>query len=407
MKHTSQSIRLILVFIVLICLNLNAVADVTMTVNAILYREVSKSPLRVMVAKQNSQSLTNLDVPASVRWIGTNVTAQVAGVDQMAFRKTFVKSVAFAQPGTEIGIGAFDGCIVLSTVSLPASSVIDQLAFLNCTSLKAPVLPDSVQIKAGAFYGCTHMENIVIPRDTKFISGQIQYMPTSSGESIVVRERVFGACALKSVTAVNPIPVDAPEDTFFGSYDATLIVPKGSAKLYKTAKEWERFTNIVEDESIGALYDVSFSITEGGKVLVNNVSLNEGNTHLSFEKGTDVAIRITPDAGCYIKTFNINGISHLSDLNEESYVINGLGADTEVTVEFESTKVGIDVIGAGDINLYKEGNDLVVSSSDTDIIEVSNASGGIVYRGLSGRIPLSAKGLYLVRVGNRSFKILM
>lgn len=226
------------------------------------------------------------------------------------------------------------------------------------------------------------------------------------GINLTVTNRAFGNCNLKTVTAVNPVPVDAPEDTFFGSYDATLIVPKGSAKLYKAAKEWERFSNVIEDDAIGALYEVSFAITDGGSVAVDGHSLAAGDTTLNYEKDSNIDIMIVPEPDYYVTEFDINGVSYLSELTDNSFKLNDIKSDTIIVVRFESVRVGIDIADSATFKIYKEGNVLIIDSEIQNEFIIADARGVIVYKGTSNRIPLT-KGLYFVRQGNRSFKIIM
>ena len=60
---------------------------------------------------------------------------------------------------TEIGSGAFDGCMSLISVTIPEDATeIGREAFENCTSLASVIIPERVWvIDAAAFAGCSSL----------------------------------------------------------------------------------------------------------------------------------------------------------------------------------------------------------------------------------------------------------
>lgn len=66
---------------------------------------------------------------------------------------------------TSIGSSAFEGCIRLENVTLPAGvNRIEDFTFFGCRSLVTATIPIGVsRIGPLAFYGCTSLPNITIP----------------------------------------------------------------------------------------------------------------------------------------------------------------------------------------------------------------------------------------------------
>lgn len=169
---------------------------------------------------------------------------------------------------TSIGDGAFFECTGLTSVEIPNSvTSIGAAAFLYCTGLTsidvatdnpnysssggvlfnkgkttlvaypggkqgAYTIPNSVtSIEEGAFYGCTGLTSITIPNSV-----------TSIGDG------AFRGCSgLASLTCMATNPPSMGADVFF-SVDCSqipLYVPVGSIDAYRTAYQWEYFTNIL------------------------------------------------------------------------------------------------------------------------------------------------------------------
>ena len=107
---------------------------------------------------------------------------------------------------------AFSGCTRLHGVRLPPTlESIGTRAFEGCTSLSSIEMPEHVQtIHAEAFAGC---------------SG-IRCVKVHWGKPIDIGSAVFKGCQLD---------------------DCTLIVPRGTAHLYRQAEGWREFGQIVEE----------------------------------------------------------------------------------------------------------------------------------------------------------------
>ena len=75
---------------------------------------------------------------------------------------------------TAIGDYAFEGCDVLTSVTIPSTIItIGWGAFLGCTGLTSVSIPNSVRyIKEGAFDRCSSLTSVIIPSSVKNIDGK-------------------------------------------------------------------------------------------------------------------------------------------------------------------------------------------------------------------------------------------
>ena len=62
---------------------------------------------------------------------------------------------------------------------------------------------------------------------------------------------------------------------------------------------------------------------------------------------------------------------------------------------------------ADDVNISVENGNIVVIGTENVNIEVYNVNGQCIYNGTATTIPINAKGLYIVKVGNKSFKVIL
>jgi hypothetical protein len=163
----------------------------------------------VLITFLTGKISSNYIIPDSVHKIGDSAFAYC----EKLYSVTFPDSV------TCIGESAFIGCLNLSNIIISNSIVrIGALAFGNCESLKTITIPKSVtSIGRIAFYYCYSLEELHCNSDKPI--------------------------HLENILTLN--------DLFFNNNNKTtcvLYVPKGSKEAYRSAKLWQEFENIVEEE---------------------------------------------------------------------------------------------------------------------------------------------------------------
>lgn len=134
---------------------------------------------------------------------------------------------------------AFKGCSDLKDVILsPRLRTIGYESFSGCSSLTLLKLPESVTtILHGAYEGCSGLKTLTLPANLT-----------------TIQDEAFKGCTgLTHIEANMKSPVTIQENTFANvpCDKCTLIVPEGSAKAYKEAAVWNKFSPITEQMSSG------------------------------------------------------------------------------------------------------------------------------------------------------------
>lgn len=98
-------------------------------------------------------------------------------IGDYAFRECVaLQNLALPAYVTEIGVGAFYGCVALNTLTFAEGSRLAQVkdyAFMNCIALQNVVFPTTLQsIGAAAFFECVGLESVTINEGTLTVGAQ-------------------------------------------------------------------------------------------------------------------------------------------------------------------------------------------------------------------------------------------
>jgi hypothetical protein len=167
---------------------------------------------------------------------------------------TIPKSVVTIMPA------AFKGCTSLEVLTFEDGSYLETIggsfstmnscdldtsqgAFMNCISLKNVVIPSSVtELGVGAFEGCTNLQSVTFtaPSAIKYIRGEKCSHVGSSGRGGAFR----GCTSLVNILLGTETPPSISQYTFDGvtTSKITLKVPYGSIDTYKAASYWKNMT---------------------------------------------------------------------------------------------------------------------------------------------------------------------
>ena len=150
--------------------------------------EIEKEPdkyLRVVgVGKEaflNSSSISSLVFPTEADYkehdANFDISTHSFVIGDYAFRECVaLQSLTLPAYVTEVGVGAFFGCVALGTLNFETGSrlsVIKDWAFMDCTALVTVEFPATVQsIGVAAFFECLSLETVIINEGTLTIGAQ-------------------------------------------------------------------------------------------------------------------------------------------------------------------------------------------------------------------------------------------
>ena len=159
------------------------------------------------------------------------------GISPLPTGHVTIPSVLGGRPVTAIGSGMFEGCLNMTSVTMPDSvTSIGQEAFAYCYSLIDVAIPHGVSyIGAKAFYNCKNLEDVTIPEGVAEIGSQ-----------------AFNSCSeLKSMKIPN-------STTFIGDY------------AFADCSKLESFS--VSDDNRSYKSDSGLLLSKDGKTLISGVN---------------------------------------------------------------------------------------------------------------------------------------
>ena len=224
--------------------------------------------------------LTNVTIGNSVTTIGSYAFAGCSSLRDINNTNPFTDSATIPNSVTSIGRSAFSGCTGLKNVTIGNSvTSIGDYAFYKCTGLTSITIGNSVRsIGDDAFYKCTSLTSITIPDFVTTIGaeafegcsslksvklgtwvttiGHNAFFNCSNLKSITIPKHVayigwsaFDFCKSVSRIEAYPNPAKVTMDEYFMDVprDGTSHVLPKYLEAYKTADQWEEFTNIQGD----------------------------------------------------------------------------------------------------------------------------------------------------------------
>lgn len=274
-----------------------------------------------------------------------------------------------------IGDNAFSDCTALTYFDIPAATAsIGASVFEGCeglTSIRFESGSEISAIPARAFYGCTGLMSISLPESV-----------ASIGESAF-----YGCTGLLSISLPENVTTIGPS-AFYGC--------SGLASL--------SLGNRLESVGESAFYNCSSLTDLQLPQTVNNVGDRAFFGCLSL-RTVKVGNPVPPVAYAY--TFSIdtylNAVLSVPSGSVDAYNMAECWTNFRNKEEFQSGAVG--EIGDDALNVYFEGSELIVEGAgDGAVVDVYNIAGQRVYSGTVKSVALG-KGLYIVRVAGRTFKV--
>ena len=125
----------------------------------------------------------------------------------MALNSTAPTSVTGARV-TQVGKGAFRGCISLERVSFPALTTIDDDAFYACARLESITLSNVSSLGRNAFQGCENLRNVSMPSVESIPNGAFLNCRALTSLSLP-RAKTIGQGAFESNSSLTTVSLPA------------------------------------------------------------------------------------------------------------------------------------------------------------------------------------------------------
>lgn len=154
----------------------------------------------------------------------------------------------------EIPSNVFTNAVNLKEIVLPEGlRSIGASAFKGCRNLKRVKIPNSVEeINSKAFYNCLGMEEITIGHDSNlssignqaFTTGSLLKDLTIPITAVNISGEAFLGCMVSHLHLKwhEPVEIKIVPKTV-----ETLLVPKGTADVYRNTRNWCNIKNIIEE----------------------------------------------------------------------------------------------------------------------------------------------------------------
>ncbi len=325
---------------------------------------------------------------------------------------------------TSIGKEAFTGNTDLSSFIIPNSiKTIGEKAFYYCNNLRTIDLGDGVTyIGDYAFSGCNSLRTVDLGDGVTYI-GEKAFQSCSGLKSIVIPESVtnigsnafWGCPRLSDIYACSTEPADCygrytftcgTDETggreVYDVYDyAVLHVPMGTKEKYATAYEWRYFKKIKEDLEInGHVFYTTLSVNQAG----------EGYVQHYVKADEPYTIFIGSDEGLRINTVMFNGEDVTDRLVDGYYTTPNITHPSKISISFEQSTDNVRAIADDNLHVYgNDGNLYVAGIEGPKDFSVFTLDGKLVEsRYLEGDTRLDMNdGVYIVKVGERTFKVSM
>lgn len=225
-----------------------------------------------------------------------------------------------------------------------------------------------------AFLDCHDLRSVTIPNSMTYIG-----------------EEAFRMVSLSQIISEieNPFAIDY---SAFESYDAKLIVPKGTKAKYQATAGWNQFTNIVEAAGVDGIsaYSVGGAVTQ-----TNDLINSRSQLYWSFSNNSNVNVTllslqlidgVTKEEG---NLMSVNQLVESGSTVSYTTTIGLLGIHVPVTCRFKYKYDG----GESSVDAVYTGSSGIDPISDLKLTIKATGNGKVTYNGTS------------IRNGNKSFNI--
>ena len=366
------------------------------------------------------RSLTSVLIPNSVTSIGNGVFLQCSIsenvlVDDANPRYTSVDGVLYTinkdtlivcprakatveipNSVTTIESSAFSGCSSLTSVELPNATTIGDEAFFRCDALTCVELPNVTTIGDNAFYDCSSLTSVELPNVTMI--GVQAFFDCSSLTSVelpnvtTIGGLAFSGCdGLTSVELPNATTIG--DNAFSGCDGLTSVeLPNATMIGYSAFYDCSSLTSVEIGSSVTTIGGLAFYGSDSIRTIYCRMPEPiECNPRFSDDVLMYATLYVpTGTKAAYEQVDPWRNFWNIEEMDfENATAIENVTADgTEASVTTE--------------------NGAIVLKGDSRLpVEVYSVGGQCLYRGTDRRIAGLPNGVYVVKIGNRSQKIVL
>ena len=361
-------------------------------------------------AFERCTGLTTIEFPESLREIG-----------QWAFEEcTGLTTIEFPEGLKEIGSATFENCTGLTSIEFPESlTKIGNQAFRNCNGLTTIEFPEGLaEIGNAVFVGCSGLTTVEFPEGLTKIGdwafefcGGLTTIEFPEGLT-KIGQGAFEACdGLTSIEFSEGLK-EIGDYAFDACYGLTTIeFPEGLTKIGERAfNACDGLTSIEFSEGLKEIGDYAFDACYGLTSIVFPESLAEIGSN-AFE-GSRIPLVccksiFPPNASQYAFGAEVLwGTLYVPIGSKDKYMTVAPWRNFWSIEEADYSSVG-EVTDSDEVLVIAEGSSITVSGENIGSIEVYSVNGQCVYSGKKTVIDGLAKGVYIVKVGGKTKKVIL
>lgn len=328
-------------------------------------------------------------------------------IGSVAFSCTGLKEINLPKSLKMIGYGAFSYCNNLVSVIVPDSVNTLYNTFISCGSLQTVVLGEGLKTIGRSTFGyCTRLSEIYIPAgvtkiDQKPYAATIGYAYWGPCEKV---RAIYGCRNLQRV-------VVSPDNKYYSDIDGVLFDKGKNDLLYYP----EGRTSVKYDvpEGVDTIASYAFYYVKDLKSIHLPTTLKIiGYRALPGSLTAIMSQSMNPPERNYLGIYSLYEGAVSSGV--EWYVPLGAGDRYKMAYGIdviETSLLNVDMVDGDEKELrfyvLPDGR-LSVSGVLVDtIIEIYSINGRQIYKGIAGDIPYLGQGLYLVKIGDETCKVII
>lgn len=336
------------------------------------------------------KNLTSISLPNTIDSIGSQAFAECTGLKE------------FTSPSSlkDIGAFAFYGCTSLIELSFPQTLIsIGSYAFYGCKNLTNVTIPEAINNLGFLCFGANETPLIVYYNAIECLSAN-QVFSVNNTNTVV--EIIFGGkvkripanlCAHSTRLTRIEIPIST-EQIGSSAFEGCIGIEEIALPKSLNSVGWNAFSDCTKLKTL-TFYDVQFGV----KAFSGCVSLRTIN-----------AMSKTPPISSFDNTFDDvcykDAILYVPKNTKSEYQSKYIWKKFSNIIEKDFEFVDDVTADGRDIRVAVRDGQVEVSGADaSEEVKVYDMGGMEIYRGTDSTIALPTKGVYIVKLAGRTFKV--